>query len=243
MANWQIVVVTEDKDKCIGYQSMPKVAPRIRRYRIPSVVRVLFGEKDRRGEETCWHKKEEEKVDWNFNESTMTSSQFHQTMPTQMTQESEDNYVEGIDGDFNTRLRFWIDKSPGVSTYSIQLCCIFEAGATINLNDLEKEPAKLKEMVLKYESVVKSIGREGILLPSEVNNLKKLKHASQNKKRKDTVELDGWPTGRSLWDRYINCRKEIRNKINCHLPDSIAHTPSGTGLISAFNIVSHKLYT
>ena len=154
----------------------------------------------------------------------MTSLQFHQTMPSQ-TQE-EDNYVEGIDGDFNTRLRYWIDKSPGVSTYSIQLCAIFEAGSTINLNDLDKNPVRFKEMVLKYESVVKAIGRDGIMLPSEVNKLKKLKHATKKKKKADTIELDGWPTGQSLWDRYITCRKEIRNKINNLLPDSIADTPS-----------------
>ena len=212
------------------------------RYRIPSVVRVLFPE----GEEKKGYFGHHNSVDPLSNQLldtqiNMTSSQFHQTMPSP-SQESEDNYVEGIDGDFSTRLRFWIDKSPGVSTYSIQLCCIFEAGSVINLNELDKTPSKLKEMVLKYESVVKTIGHEGILLPSEVAKLKKLKHASSKKKKEDVVELDGWPTGRSLWDRYMTCRKEIRNKINNHLPETIADTPSGTGLIRAFNVLSHKLY-
>ena len=175
---------------------MPGGTKRSNRYRIPSVKRILFPEE---GEESNLIVDTKSHSFWI--RSTMTSSQFHQTMPTQ-TQE-DDNYVEGIDGDFTTRLRYWIDKSPGVSTYNIQLCAIFEAGATINLNDLDKTPKKLKEMALKYEAVVKSIGRDGILLPSEVNKLKVLKHATKNKKKKDTVELDGWPTGQSLWDRYM----------------------------------------
>ena len=103
--------------------------------------------------------------------SKMTSPFYHQTLDSQ-TQEGEtqdvDNYVEGLDGDYHTRLRFWVDKTPGVTTYAVQLTAIFEAGACINTNKLEKEAGKLKEMALKYEAVVKKIGRDGILLPSEV---------------------------------------------------------------------------
>ena len=131
-------------------------------------------------------------------------------MASQPSQEA-DNYVEGLDGDYHTRLRFWIDKSPGVSTYSVQLSAIFEAGACINTNKLEKEPEKLKEMALKYQTVVKKIGLDGILLPSEVNTMKILKHATKQKKKgkPDAIEVPGWPSGKSLWDRYLTCRKEI----------------------------------
>ena len=193
-------------------QNMPRRTQGNNRYRVRLVVRELFPDE----EDPIVQLSSKDLIVGKVNKviETMTSSQFHQTMASQTQTQEDDNYVKAIDGNFTTRLRFWIDKSPGVSTYQIQLCAIFEAGSTINLNDLEKEPVKLKEMVTKYESVVKSIGREGILLPSEVNNLKTLKHASKKKKKNDITELDGWPTGRSLWDRYITCRKEIRKSCN-----------------------------
>ena len=178
-------------------------------------------------------------------DSTMTSPFFHQTLdsqPSQGTQMDADNYVEGLDGDFHTRLRFWIEKTPGVSTYAVQLAAIFEAGACINTNMLEKTPEKLKEMATKYQAVVKKIGLDGILLPSETMKMKMLKHATAKKKKQDVVEVEGWPTGKSLWDRYINCRREIRNNINCNLPETIADTPSGTGLIKAFEQVGFQLF-
>ena len=55
---------------------------------------------------------------------------------------------------------------------TVQLTAIFEADACINTTLLEKDPARLKEMALKYQAVVKKIGLEGILLPSEVNKMK-----------------------------------------------------------------------
>ena len=62
----------------------------------------------------------------------MTSPFYHQTLDTQMSQTQDaDNYVEGLEGDYTTRLRFWIDKTPGVSTYAVQLTAIFEAGACV----------------------------------------------------------------------------------------------------------------
>ena len=94
---------------------MSKGTVRANRYRIPSVARVLFPEVEEKKAYVGGHKKSW--IDPTTTTTTdMTSSQFHQTMPSP-TQESEDNYVEeGIDGSFTTRLRFWIDKSPGVST-------------------------------------------------------------------------------------------------------------------------------
>ena len=114
--------------------------------------------------------------------SPMTSPFFHQTMDTQ-TQEA-DNYIEGLEGDYITRLRFWIEKTPGVSTYAVQLTAIFEAGSCINTNMLEKTPEKFKEMALKYTDVCKKIGLNGILLPSEVMKMKILKHATKKQKKK-----------------------------------------------------------
>ena len=174
----------------------------------------------------------------------MTSSQFAQTMPTQLDDEpQEENYVACVDGDFTTRLRWWIDASPGVTTYHIQMCIVCEAGACINTNNLDKEPAKLKEMALKYQSVAKDVAREGIILPSEFEALKMLKHATRKKKngKEDAVEVEGWPTGRSLWDRYLNIRREVRNRINPLLPKDITLTPSGKGLRKAFDEVSFKI--
>ena len=118
-------------------------------------------------------------------EDAMTSSQFAQTFdPSQEEQEDcGENYVAGVDGDFNTRLRWWIDASPGTTTYHIQLCCVFEAGACINTNSLEKEPQKRKEMAIKYSEVCKSIAKDGIILPSEIAQLKTLKHATKKVKK------------------------------------------------------------
>ena len=145
-----------------------------RRSRLSSAQRILFPAE----EQTEFQPRQNQLIRDNDNfATTMTSPFFHQTMASQPSQEA-DNYVEGLDGDYHTRLRFWIDKSPGVSTYSVQLSAIFEAGACINTNKLEKEPEKLKEMALKYQTVVKKIGLDGILLPSEVNTMKILKHVT-----------------------------------------------------------------
>ena len=147
-----------------------------------SAVRVLFGDiviSDDKTERTSTIDQSPSPT-----KTKMTSPFYHQTLDSQ-TQEGEtqdvDNYVEGLDGDYHTRLRFWVDKTPGVTTYAVQLTAIFEAGACINTNKLEKEAGKLKEMALKYEAVVKKIGRDGILLPSEVRGVVEI-HVQKSQK-------------------------------------------------------------
>ena len=152
----------------------------------------------------------------------------------------EDNYVTGTDADFLTRAVYWMSVCPGTTVYHIQLAAIFEAGACINTNLLEKEPQKLKEMATKYKEVCIS------LVPNVITNLELkqvaiLKHAAKNKSSV-TVEVEGWPSGRSLWDRYIDMRKNLRTKIMCLLPKSIPETPSGTGLKKAFETAALQLY-
>ena len=135
----------------------------------------------------------------------MSSSQFAQSMPTPPTQFSEDsepdeNYVHGIEGDFVTRTQFWLNASPGCMAYNIQLAAVFEAGACINMNKLEKEPAKFKEMAIKYKESVEALRSASVITPKEFQVMQSLMH--QKKKNKQiTVEVKGWPAGKVLRDQ------------------------------------------
>ena len=74
-----------------------------------------------------------------------------------------------------------------------------------------------------------------------MDQMKSIKH--QTKKNKDDeVQVEGWPPGKVLWDRYTKAKSEIKNKINVMLPASILTTPSGTGLRKAFENAAFKLY-
>ena len=122
----------------------------------------------------------------------MSLSQFAQTMPTQtQTQfpdnadEPEENYIHGIEGDFVTRMQFWLNASPGCMTYNIQLAAIFEAGACINMNKLDKEPAKFNEMAIKYKETVESLRASSVISAKEAQIMQSL--MQQKKKNKQIL--------------------------------------------------------
>lgn len=56
------------------------------------------------------------------------------------------------------------------------------------------------------------------------------------------VEDSDWPSGKVLWDRYLNIKKEIRTKINIYLPSRINLTPreKNYSIISSWNISGKK---
>ena len=165
--------------------------------------------------------------------TTMTSSQLAQSMPTPLDTQDEEDYVHGIDGDFSTRCRFWMDASPGTQTYHIQLAAIFEAGACINTNHLEKEAGRFKEMAIKFKETCTALKENAVITSREYESMKELK-GTTNKGKKYTFEVDGWPAGKMLWDRYGTIKSELRNKVNPELPETIHVTPSGKGLKKAF---------
>ena len=71
--------------------------------------------------------------------------------------------------------------------------------------------------------------------------MKTLKHLGAEKA--DTVvEVPNWPSGKSLWDRYTKCRRLLRSVISPILPSGLQETPSGKGLILAFQKVAFTLY-
>ena len=143
-------------------------------------------------------------------------------------EEPDDNYVSST-GDFHTRLSFWM----GIGTqdiHPIQAACVFEAGETINLNFLTKEKEKFKDMAVKCKQVLDKCKSDGTISQNEHEKLKKLKHIT--KEAEDTtVEIVGFPSGKTLWDGCLKCRKIMRTIIRPLTPSGLDETPSGQGLI------------
>ena len=63
---------------------------------------------------------------------------------------------------------------------------------------MEREANKFKEMALKYQQVAKSIGLNGILLPSEVLKMKMLKHATKKSTTKKRLRKSKLKVGRQV---------------------------------------------
>ena len=109
------------------------------------------------------------------------------------------------------------------------------------MNLLAKEPNKLKEMAVKYKAIVDELKKRKIMSISEYEQLKSLKHVSNNEKS-EKIEISGWPSGRSLWDKYIKCRLLMRKSILPLCPSNLTELPSGKGLRQTFEDVSLKLF-
>ena len=155
--------------------------------------------------------------------------------------DAEDDYVLST-GEFHSRLKYWLATLNITSMYPVQLAIVFKAGATINLHQIQKEGRKFKETATKYKSLCDDLHRRNILSALEHDSMKTLKHITTEKE--DTVvEITDWPSGKSIWDRYMKCRRTIRSMIGPLIPKDLTETPSGTGLKKAFEKVAFKLYT
>ena len=140
------------------------------------------------------------------------------TQPSQGTQlasgcdeEPEDNCVVACGGKFIQRLKFWSETCKDL--HQMQIAAVFCAGATINNNFLTKEKELLLEMATKHKSVAEEMVSANIIsLNDAEKSFKKLKHLTKEKP-KTTVQIAGWPSGKSLWDRCNKCRRTARNAI------------------------------
>ena len=126
-----------------------------------------------------------------------------------------------------------MDASPGTQTYHIQLAAIFEAGACINTNHLDKEPSRCKEMAIKFKETCTALKENAVITSCEYESMKELK-GTTNRGKTYTFEVEGWPAGKVLWDRYTTIKSELRNKVNPELPETIHVTPSGKRLKKIF---------
>ena len=161
--------------------------------------------------------------------------------PTQTQEDSEENYVQTTSTDFVTRLQYWLATLNITDPYPVQLALVFKAGVTINLNLIHKDKRRFKEMATKYKTLCDDALRRNVLSAIEHDYMKSLKHIVAEKKDTD-IEVDGWPSGKSLWDRYTKCRRTIRTTIGPLIPTDLNETPSGKGLKLAFEKVAFKLY-
>ena len=164
------------------------------------------------------------------------------TQPSQLDPDDvEENNVQTTSRDFLIRLQYWLATLSLNDMYPVQLALVFRAGATINLHLLNKEKRKLLEMATKYKQLCDDGLRRNILSVVEHDYMKTLKHITSEKA--DTlIECPGWPSGKSLWDRYIKCRRVVRSTIGPLIPNDLQETPSGKGLKLAFEKVAFKLY-
>ena len=162
-----------------------------------------------------------------FDNNGIPLTQPSQASQTQEPLEPEDNYVDSTSNDFCTRLKFWMDTVQHL--YPIQLAVIYKAGVTVNLNLLNKEPKRLKEVATKYKAVMDELRQRGTISASEYEKMKKMKHLSPEP---DTVEVQvpGWPSGKSIWDRYVKSRRLLQKDIVPKMPTDLKETPSGQGL-------------
>ena len=126
------------------------------------------------------------------------------TQPSQL-EDVEENNVQTTSKDFLIRLQYWLATLSLNDMYPVQLAFVFKAGATINCNLLHKDKKRFKEMATKYKQECDDALRRNILSPIEHDYMKTLKHITAEKK--DTlIEVEGWPSGKSLWDRYSSSR-------------------------------------
>ena len=180
-------------------------------------------------------------LEYGTQDTAMEEGTQTQTPPSHPTQEeSEENYV-ATTGEFHSRLKFWLATLTIVDMYPVQLAIVFKAGSVVNLNQLQKEGKKYKETATKYKALCDDLKRRNILSAVEYEAMKTLKHLPAEK-GETVVEVIDWPSGKSLWDRYMKSKRTIRKDIGPAMPKDLKETPSGTGLKRSFEKVALKLY-
>ena len=173
-------------------------------------------------------------------------STYPRSSPPPMTQLSEfstqgtqqDNHVAST-GEFNDRLKYWIGACQ--DHYATQCAICFKAGVAINLSLMTKDPDKFLECATKHKSVTDSLLAQSIIAPSDYHKMKKLKSLN-SESPKTTIEMQGWPSGKSMWDRHAKTRLKIRKETGTLMPKHVEDTPSGAGLVQLFQRIGHKLH-
>ena len=98
---------------------------------------------------------------------------------------------------------------------------------------------------LKHIESIKQLSALGLsstgVTDEGLASLKKLKSLN-SESPKTTVELAGWPSGKSAWDRHVKIRLKIRKEIGPLIPSGVEDTPRGTGLVQLFQRIAHSLF-